>query len=389
MSRTAYDDHAGPPAAAYRFLDEDKPPHVRWLWPQRIPLGCLTLLIGDPAVGKSLLTADLAARLTVPHPWPDNPEAERPDPAKLPPLPAELTDEAVYRSFPPIRGFPAHEIAPTGVLFAAPEDVAALPDRLAAMARYRGVAILAVGHFTKAPARRAFYRIRGSLSLVAAARSVLLLTSDPDQPDRRILTQIKNAYGPPAPPLAFRIVSAASQTSNSQSPAVQDPASLPGPSSAPSASQISNLKSSGASPAPTSSQISNLKSPNVPDPASSAGASSVPSSSQISNLKSSGTSPAPHLEWADPSRPDWRLSTGVLDLSPECLTVLSEACDWLTDLLTAGQLPAVEVLTAARAAGIPTRTLYRAKTLLNIQSRKIGTTWTWLPPPGAVPAFVA
>lgn len=373
MSRAPADDRAGPPSAAFRFLSDTPPPHLHWLWPQRLPLGCLTLLIGDPAVGKSLLSADLAARLSVPRPWPDNPAAERPDPAALPPLPPEPTDEALQRSFPPIRGFPSHEIGPTGVVFAAPEDDSALHDRLTAagadllrisvidgvrppftqdilplrlpghadqldrairahdhprlvvldpihallddgvysspdrqacllgqlatIARGRGVAILAVGHFTKAPARRVFYRIRGSLSLVAAARSVLLLTSDPDYSDRRILTQVKNAYGPPAPPLAFRIVA------------------------------------------------------------------------------------GPRLEWDDPARPDWRLATGVLDLSPESFSVLSDACDWLTDFLSAGPRPAREVLAAARATGIPRVTLFRAKRLLNIPSQKIGHTWTWLPTP--------
>jgi hypothetical protein len=373
MSRHPSDDRAGPPASAFRFLSDTPPPHFAWLWPQRLPLACLTLLIGDPGVGKSLLTADLAARLSVPCPWPDDPAAERPDPATLPPLPPNPTEEAFQRSFPTIRGFPSRQIAPTGVVFAAPEDDATLPDRLTAagadllhisvldgvrppftqdllplrlpghadqlehairahdhprlvvldpihvllddgvycspdlqaglvacltsMAHRRGVALLAVGHLTRTYARRVLYRIRGALSLVAAARSILLLTSDPDCPDRRILTQIKSAYGPLAPPLAFRIVA------------------------------------------------------------------------------------GPKLAWDDPARPDWRLATGVLDLSPESFSVLSETCDWLTDFLAPGPRPAREVLAAARAAGIPRVTLFRAKRLLNIRSQKIAHAWTWLPAP--------
>jgi RecA-family ATPase len=35
-----------------------------WLWPGRIPLGTLTLLDGDPGLGKSLLALDLVARVT-------------------------------------------------------------------------------------------------------------------------------------------------------------------------------------------------------------------------------------------------------------------------------------------------------------------------------------
>jgi hypothetical protein len=31
---------------------------VDWLWPRRIPIGRLTLLVGDSGLGKSLLTLD-------------------------------------------------------------------------------------------------------------------------------------------------------------------------------------------------------------------------------------------------------------------------------------------------------------------------------------------
>ena len=37
---------------------------VEWLWPDRIPLGKVSLLIGNPGLGKSLLTIDMAARVT-------------------------------------------------------------------------------------------------------------------------------------------------------------------------------------------------------------------------------------------------------------------------------------------------------------------------------------
>jgi len=37
---------------------------VNWLWPGRLALGKLSILDGDPGLGKSLLSLDLAARLT-------------------------------------------------------------------------------------------------------------------------------------------------------------------------------------------------------------------------------------------------------------------------------------------------------------------------------------
>lgn len=41
-----------------------KPRPVRWLWPDRLPLGALTLLAGREGIGKSLIGVHLAAELT-------------------------------------------------------------------------------------------------------------------------------------------------------------------------------------------------------------------------------------------------------------------------------------------------------------------------------------
>jgi hypothetical protein len=44
---------------------------VRWLWPGRIPIGKVTLLVGDPGLGKSLVALDVAARVSRGAAWPD------------------------------------------------------------------------------------------------------------------------------------------------------------------------------------------------------------------------------------------------------------------------------------------------------------------------------
>jgi hypothetical protein len=46
------------------MLSEVQAETVEWLWERRIPLGKITVLDGDPGLGKSVLTTDLAARLT-------------------------------------------------------------------------------------------------------------------------------------------------------------------------------------------------------------------------------------------------------------------------------------------------------------------------------------
>ncbi len=48
-----------------RCFKDIEPREVKWLWPQVFPLGKVSMLVGDPGLGKSLITIDLAARLSV------------------------------------------------------------------------------------------------------------------------------------------------------------------------------------------------------------------------------------------------------------------------------------------------------------------------------------
>ena len=44
---------------------------IRWLWDSRIPMGKLTIIAGEPGVGKSFLTLDIAARVSNGEDFPD------------------------------------------------------------------------------------------------------------------------------------------------------------------------------------------------------------------------------------------------------------------------------------------------------------------------------
>jgi hypothetical protein len=57
-------------------LSDITPEPLRWLWPGRIPLGKLTVISGDPGLGKTFLAHDIAARVSAGRPWPgiDQPE---------------------------------------------------------------------------------------------------------------------------------------------------------------------------------------------------------------------------------------------------------------------------------------------------------------------------
>ena len=49
-----------------------------WLWPGRIPRGAITLLCGDAGRGKSLVSLDVAARVSSGRPWPGGGPAAQP-----------------------------------------------------------------------------------------------------------------------------------------------------------------------------------------------------------------------------------------------------------------------------------------------------------------------
>ncbi|MFM9959455.1 MAG: AAA family ATPase [Phycisphaerales bacterium] len=53
-------------------LDKVPLSSVRWLWPGRIPLGKVSLIAGDPGLGKSFITLDMASRLSRADGWPDD-----------------------------------------------------------------------------------------------------------------------------------------------------------------------------------------------------------------------------------------------------------------------------------------------------------------------------
>ena len=57
-------------------LADVKPMPVELLWPGRVALGKVTLLAGDPGLGKSLVTLDMAARVSRGVAWPDDPTAD-------------------------------------------------------------------------------------------------------------------------------------------------------------------------------------------------------------------------------------------------------------------------------------------------------------------------
>ncbi len=228
-------------------LADVQPESVRWLWLGRFALGKLTLLAGDPGLGKSLLTLDMAARISRGTPWPDaldvtndvggvvllSAEDDVADTIR-PRLDAAGADVARINLLSAVRRLPpfdAHRDAPPDpveAMFDLTRDLPALetaieatPDcRLVVIdpitaylggtdshknAELRGllaplsdlagrhrVAVVAVTHLNKNAAGPAIYRSMGSMAFVAAARAAWAVTKDKDDPRRRLFLPIKN-----------------------------------------------------------------------------------------------------------------------------------------------------------------------------------------------------
>jgi hypothetical protein len=232
------------------------PEPITWLWPAYIPAGMLTLLDGDPGLGKSLVTLDLAARVTRGQAMPtDEPDGGR-RPRGVVLLSAEDDPARTIRPRLDSAGADAHLVGMLGLQepggparepeisardLRAAEDavrdldaalvvvdplVAYLPDAvnpnldhavrralrpLAELAARTGAAVVGVRHLRKGSTDNPLYRGGGSIGIIGAARAGLLIARDPDDPSgaRRILAGTKSNLGPLPPSLAFTVSAAA------------------------------------------------------------------------------------------------------------------------------------------------------------------------------------
>ena len=213
---------------------------VSWLWPGRIPLGMLTLLIGDPGLGKSVLTVMVAARLSRAGADALILSAEDSHSATIRPrLEAVEADlERVHRvevrrdgvedgiALPDDADKLDRMVAETGarlvivdpLMAHLPEAVNSWRDQsirralapLRRMAEERRCAVVLIAHLNKARGGDALYRAGGSIGIPAAVRSALLLARDPQDPDgdrgsRRVLAHVKCNVGEQAESLACEI----------------------------------------------------------------------------------------------------------------------------------------------------------------------------------------
>jgi hypothetical protein len=316
-----------------------------WLWENRIPLGGITLLEGDPGHGKSTLTDDLVARLTSGRAMPLSKDEEA-KAAGAVLLRGEESLKAVVRPRLEEAGANLKKVLAVDRVesFRLPDDLdvlrqgvlqvgaklvvidplpqfvdanlnsssgtqrALLP--LALLADELNIAVVLVRHLGKSFSRNAIYRGLGSVSIIGLARSALLVGSDPSSDDKHQHLLMLNK---------------------------------------------SNLASAKAATYRTEKACDG----------------------------------AITINWlGEVSQSPEALAAGR-DHALEC-SELERAMDFLYGVLLDGARRQREIVSLARKADLAKRTLYRAKQAMRIKSKRVGRTcWVWRLPAGDVEAVLA
>jgi hypothetical protein len=219
---------------------------VQWLWPNRIPLGKVSIIEGDPGLGKSTVGLYLASRVTTGRKLPDGSscplggvvilsaedgegDTMRP---RLDAAGADVKRVAFLRGVRATDGevnfieLPAHIdalrvavkqysaklvlIDPLSAYWGGSinswkdHDVRRALAPLTRLAEELGVAIVLIRHLTNGQGP-AIYRGGGSIGIGGAARSVLLVAPDPNDKKSRILATVKSNLCPTPPSVCYTL----------------------------------------------------------------------------------------------------------------------------------------------------------------------------------------
>ena len=217
---------------------------VDWLWAPYLPLGKLVILDGDPGLGKSTVMLDLAARITTGNAMPDGSspwhrigdgagvviysaedglgDTVRP---RLEAAGADLCRIAALNGSPTIpNDIPVMEavivhkqarlliLDPLMAMFSSgihahvDQEVRQALHPLMLLAERTGCTIVMIRHLNKVQGNAAVYRGGGSIGIIGAVRSGLVVAKSPDDPDNvRVFSHSKASLARQGDSLAYSI----------------------------------------------------------------------------------------------------------------------------------------------------------------------------------------
>jgi len=358
-----------------------------WLWRPYLAFGAVSVLDGDPDMGKSLITIDIAARLSTGRPMPDgSPAAENPHTGNRARYTVFINaDDHVRQTILPrfraadgnpdatifLGGIGENDIRTRPIRF--PHDLSYLWSVLSPQSGIGGVfvvidplsavypaavsgsdaavrkaldplvrlaactrsCILLVRHLNKSGGRRSIYRGGGGIGVVGVSRTGLLVGRHPDDPERRVMSLMKCNLVEPAPSLSYRI-----ETSSAR------------------VDQI--VLQPGASHPKTGEKLTERM---VVDQA-------IP--------------PGPVIAW-DGLTPI--TADDLVSAKPDFGGQSARAAQWLKELLAKGPVPATVVEAKAQAEAFSYTTVRAVKVKLNIESHRVVvdgvSRWVWSLPQAA------
>ena len=214
---------------------------VKWLWYPYIPYGKITLVQGDPGDGKTTFVLAVAALLTNGKPMPECEDAAEPvaviyqtaedglaDTIKprLEEVGADcsrvivideseqsltLSDSRIEQAIATTNAKllildPLQAYLGMDVDMHRANEIRPVFKSLAGVAERTGCAMLIIGHMNKAAGQtKGMYRGLGSIDIAAAVRSILLVGRDKDNPQTRVMAQLKSSLAPEGKPIAFEL----------------------------------------------------------------------------------------------------------------------------------------------------------------------------------------
>src|SRR6266702_3909034 len=237
------------------ILSEVQTQQVDWLWQRRIPLGKITILDGDPGMGKSLLAIHIAACVSTGRPMPDGATGKKGTVILI--APEDAAEDTIKPRVEAAGGDPSQMLLLNSVedldmldskkininerLFSLAQDLRILENAikqtkailvvldplmavlgrsidssrdqdvrevlnpLGDVAERTGCAILIIRHLNKGSSDNILYRGAGSIGIIAVARIGLLVAHDPDDEQKRVFATIKNNLSKIASNLSYQI----------------------------------------------------------------------------------------------------------------------------------------------------------------------------------------